>query len=170
MVRSKHLGRGVDRATDISSHVVTVDFAFEHRKPQMGMRETSVWRRWLEDNWERYERIGVNVPLWWDIPVLSVDGKINAYIDFTQPLYRADAIAGKAEEVTLIEVKEAANVTAIGQLLTYEILLKRSYTGIRTIRKLLICATIRDGLQQVCDDIGIDVAVCPTPRHHTTPD
>lgn len=125
----------------------------------MGVREKSVWDRWLITRAAQYERIGVNVPLWFNVPAGGISVEVAGVKSSLKSEYRIDAVAGNGTDVRLIEVKDIANLMAVGQLLTYEILFARTYQGWVTIDKLLVCRKISKALAFVCENLGISVEI-----------
>ena len=125
----------------------------------MGAREKSVWDRWLICNAERYERIGVNVPLWFNAPLPHQQMDFAGIKSSLKPEYRVDAVVGRGDVVRIIEVKSVANLMSIGQLLTYEILFTRTYHGFVLLDKLLVCGKISNTLKYVCKELGISFDV-----------
>lgn len=123
----------------------------------MGMKEAQVWREWLLRESDQTDRVGVNVPVWWNIPNEDDLAK-----EFLGPIdsrgdYRIDGIYAKEEVITIVEVKETGNMTAIGQLMAYEVLFERSYDGYKGSRKLLLCKKCPEAIKGVCEMYGIEV-------------
>jgi len=99
------------------------------RFPGMLPREIIIFRNWLRMYETQYDRIEYNVrigsgldpgPTWPDYVRQSA-------IANTQ--LRIDAVAYKGDAVTLIEVKDKAGASALGQLLTYEAVWLEDHPG-----------------------------------------
>lgn len=133
-----------------------LDSVFEGRGLQMGMYERIVWDGWKEEATTRYDRIGVDVPVWLYPPPEVQPGDEKDEREQLRPDYRIDAVGGNDGFVDIIEVKEVGNLTAIGQLLVYELLFRRSYWGFKGVRKVLLAAWIPDPIAFACKHLGIE--------------
>lgn len=84
--------------------------------------EIPIWEAWLlihKEEFDRYEydvRVGESI-----VPPPDVDANIATMaVDLAKK--RIDVVAYKGEDPTIIEIKEYAGLTALGQLLAYPIL------------------------------------------------
>lgn len=146
----------MDRATGLMNKEHFLDSVFEGRGLQMGMYERIVWDGWKEEATTRYDRIGVDVPVWLYPPPEVQPGDEKDEREQLRPDYRIDAVGGNDGFVDIIEVKEVGNLTAIGQLLVYELLFRRSYWGFKGVRKVLLAAWIPDPIAFACKHLGIE--------------
>ncbi len=127
----------------------------------MGMIETQVWNAWLTRYSHLYLRVSNNVPLWWQIPPEQTRPGEKQFANLNPPDYRIDAVAWNGQVCDIIEVKDTANLTAIGQLLAYRILFERTYFGYSKLCLLLVCKRIRPSLLSVCRMLEIWVDIYP---------
>jgi len=123
----------------------------------LGAIEAVISAYWVDADIQDYERFGYNVPLWMDPPPAEVDiNKIDTASEY-RPLHRIDVIAGKRGVIDIIEVKEYGNTTAIGQLMVYENLYWRSYSGFTAVQKIMVALKVPDPIKAVCNQLGITV-------------
>lgn len=147
----------MDRAVGVMLNRRNVVCAFEPRKPQMGMIERIVWENWVESHIGAYERIGENVPIWFQPPGDDDSAEWSNTVRKSHPDYRIDAILGSGDHVDLVEVKEIGNLTAIGQLIAYSYLFTRTYWGMKDVGMILVAARVPDPIRFVCERLGINV-------------
>jgi len=121
----------------------------------MGMIEGLVWDAFLRKFGSEYDRIGENVPVWFDPPEIRGLLKPSKRCLVDPPSYRVDAIAGNRDYLELIEVKETGNMTAIGQLLTYRMLFMRTYWGYKELAMRLVCRRAPPPIRFACEKLGI---------------
>jgi len=123
----------------------------------MGVIESFVWDEFLRKYSQKYERIGENVPVWFDPPVIRDVLKPSKRCLVNPPTFRIDAIAGNRDYLELIEVKETGNMTAVGQLLTYRMMFMRTYWGYRELAMRLVCRRASPPIRFVCGKLGIEI-------------
>jgi hypothetical protein len=68
---------------------------------------------------------------------------------------RIDVVAGINDKIIIVEVTRVAGFTALGQLLTYPSLYKRSFNPNVPIEPLLICEEVLPDVLAVLIDMGI---------------
>ena len=130
---------------------------YEARARQLGMKELVVWEKFVRDFGGYYDRTGMNVPVWWILPGVE-DGKVDMdVVKKSHPDFRIDAVGGRGSTVDIIEVKEIADVKAIGQVLTYEVLFMMTYEGVEHTQGKIVCGRCPDAIAGVCGLFGIDV-------------
>lgn len=137
--------------------VDSVDVAFEERPKQLGKIEEIVLDTWWSKFGEHYDRIGFNVPILRDSPGSAAveAGTTDKYQKNRN--FRIDAVAAFGKECELIEVKETGNMTAIGQLLTYQMLFMETYWGYTKLHLRLVCLKLPDPILRACKKYGINV-------------
>lgn len=145
----------MDRATSVVTAIKPIEYALRDRKSQMGMKEARVWDRWMSVYGWRAERIGLNVPVWLDPPRCDESASDADRDRERRPDYRIDAIGVSEETALLIEVKETGNMTAVGQLMVYEMLFARTYYGYKEITKILVCKAAPEAISYACEKLGI---------------
>ena len=65
---------------------------------------------------------------------------------------RIDAVGETPGFIDIIEVKPRGNMSAIGQLLTYENHYIKEYQPIKPTRKVLVCEEIDPNIAEICDN------------------
>ena len=126
----------------------------------MGMKEAAVWEFWVNTSGREVESVGVNVPVWLNPPRNDEGASQDDRERMVRPDYRVDAIATWNKTVAVIEVKETGNMTAIGQLMVYEMLFARTYYGFDEIRKVLVCLHAPEAIKWACEKLGIGLVEC----------
>lgn len=61
--------------------------------------------------------------------------------------------------IDIVEVKDRARPSAIGQLETYAILYKKQYPTFKMIRKILVCEQGDPLVEEACKKLGISVVI-----------
>jgi len=131
--------------------------AFYDRAKQLGKIEEIVLETWWNKFRTHYDRIGFNVPI-----LRDNTGRADQYLPAQDKFqknrnFRIDAVAGFMDECELIEVKETGNMTAIGQLLTYQMLFLETYWGYKKLHLRLVCLKLPDPVLRCCKKHGINV-------------
>src|SRR5215467_5095244 len=118
----------------------------------------SAWLRVHESDYERFDyntRIGAGVdpgPTWGpDIRRMAV---MNSQL-------RIDAIGWVGNQASLIEVKQDANVTAIGQLLTYDAVWRMDNPSLPPPHLIVVSNTLQPNMGAVTSARGIRPDVVP---------
>jgi len=147
----------MDRAVSLKIQIRPITEVFENRKRQMGKIETIVSDTWLNEYGGSFERFAFNVPVWLNPPIKNATlSDVERRSEGPEP-YRVDMVGSFGDEVELIEVKESANMTAIGQLLTYRMLFMRSYFGFRVVHLRIVCSAARDAIVESAKENGINL-------------
>lgn len=148
----------MDRTACMITGVPDVQVAYKCARRQLGKVEEIVLDTFLDEFDGFYDRIGFNVPVWWNPPenrgVLTGSKRS---LGCPEP-YRIDVIAGRGLECELIEVKETGNMTAIGQLLTYKLLFLRNFWGYSKLHLRLVCLRAPEAIRESCRVNGINLS------------
>ena len=127
--------------------------------PGMLPREILVFQSWLRQHEMQYDRFDYNVRLGagfdpgptWDEAIRRMA------IANTQK--RVDAVGYQGNTVTLIEVKDRAGFSAIGQLVGYEALWLHEHPGAQQPRLILVCNRFAPDILPVLQKQGITLNV-----------
>jgi len=129
------------------------------RFPGLLPREVLILREWLRthereyDAWDFNVRVGAGMD-----PGPTFDDNIRKMaLDVTRK--RIDAVAVKGDSATLIEVKDRAGASAIGQLLTYLPLFRAAFPQYTTVTAMLLTNRLAPDLLPVIQATGIILAV-----------
>lgn len=127
--------------------------------PGMLPREIIVMRNWLKLHESEYDRFQFNVRLGaGHDPGASHDDNIRAMaIMNTQK--RVDAVAWRGEQVFLIEVKDRAGFSAVGQLVGYDALWRQDHPADPPPKLLLVCNRFVADILPLLSRQGIELAV-----------
>lgn len=95
--------------------------------PNMREAETLIWERFLLANPEAYDEVAYNVKVGEgaDIPDGTDEKIADGFKQLTQ--HKIDVVGFKNEKVDIIELKAGSNTSAVGQILKYEKLFKKTY-------------------------------------------
>jgi hypothetical protein len=130
--------------------------------PGLLPREVLVLQNWLKTHESLYDSFAYNVRVGKGIdpgPAYDADMRRMAVMN-TQK--RIDAVAYKGSTVTLIEVKDRATLSAIGQLVGYGALWQPPPAFPNPPALLLVCRVIDDDTAQTARAHGITVNIVPT--------
>ena len=119
------------------------------------MSESIVADWWLGLHAGEFERVGRNVPVGISPDVAYEPQQREPGEKPLRGAYRCDIIAGSGVEVTVVEVKETGNLTAVGQLIGYGLLFQRCYTGFTKLKLLLVAARVPEPIRYICERLGI---------------
>ena len=72
---------------------------------------------------------------------------------------RIDAVAETLNNIWIVEVKSRAGMSAVGQLLAYEILYFKKFSPSKSLQKVLVCERIAADLDTVFEQYGIKIFV-----------
>jgi hypothetical protein len=125
----------------------------------MSKLDAAVWRAFLAVNPWPLESIAYDV---------TVGGKAAGALDDSEgmkPMWesllkkRIDAVGIRREDAWTIEVKPTANMSALGQVLTYGFLWDRQPGQKRKARAVVVCARVDADVDSVFIDYGVSVVV-----------
>ena len=126
--------------------------------PQFNREDFEVWLKWKNEMERRYDRIDYSVHLGGAKPNSSQEdiyGKMWKRISAR----RIDAVGYAKDHIALIEFRQFAGPSAIGQLIMYHALWKREVPATLPIRLILVTNLITDAIALGAKDIGIEVAL-----------
>lgn len=132
------------------------------RFPGMMVREIIIWLNWLAGNESAYDRFDYNVRIGpgYD-PGPAYDDKTR-FMALANSKKRLDAVIWKGVQATLVEVKDRAGASALGQLLTYYPLWNAEHTDVPRAKMLLVSNRIQPGIDIAAEYHGVFVNVVPT--------
>ena len=123
--------------------------------PHLMPREIIIWEKWLELNQQRFElyeydiRVGESI-----IPPPNIDANIaQMAVDLAKK--RIDVLASTAGQPTIIEIKDWAGLTAVGQLLSYPLLFAREFPEAPGPAVLLIATRLTPDIGFILDTYQI---------------
>lgn len=125
--------------------------------PGMLPREIVVFRAWLRLHENEYTRFDFNVRIGTGFdPGPTVSASIRA-MAIANSQKRIDAVAYKDGAVTLIEVKDRAGFSAVGQLVGYLHMWQAANPAQARPRLLLVANRLQDDIPLVASGAGIDI-------------
>jgi len=123
--------------------------------PHMLAEDVGVWTRFLES--ERFEIIEV----WYDVHVgapISLPPEAEDYVRAVArgvSRKRIDCVCRVGPDVWVVEVKPFANMTALGQALTYTRLFKQEYSTPGKVRAVVVCDTVDEDLVDEFEELKV---------------
>lgn len=127
--------------------------------PHLMVSDVEIWERYLDkfaDLWDAFEydvRVGEGIT-----PDPSHPAHIQSMaIALTEK--RIDVVATRGAVTTLIEIKPSAMLSAIGQLLSYQILFEERYPLKGPVNMMLITDRIGPDLVNLCKKFNISLVV-----------
>jgi hypothetical protein len=143
----------------------------EHRRhyyPGLIPREAALWRAWLrehEADWDSFEYDvhvgeGVRVPA----PPAGQDDELGrtmreTYRRATQ--LKIDVVGQRKGETWIFEVEERPGRRALGQLVSYDILLPKSRPGVGPISLAIIAVRVGPDMLSIFEEHGVVVWTVP---------
>lgn len=130
--------------------------------PGMLPREILIFRNWLQMHESEYDRFDYNMrigsgidpgPTWPDYVRQSA---------IKNSQLRIDAVAWKGTQATIIEVKDRAGASAIGQILTYEAAWTKDNPGTPVPKLLLVTNRLQHNMLPVLLKSGVAWEQVPT--------
>ncbi len=126
--------------------------------PALLPREIEILKAWLKDHEREYERFEFNVRAGQGIdPGPSYSDADRAQFKLNTKK-RIDAVAYRGNSVTIIEVKDRAGTTALGEILSYETLYALDHGG-TPIRLLLVTNVLQADMAIVFAQFGVPVSI-----------
>jgi len=123
--------------------------------PAMNVDEILVWREFLRDHQQEYDRFDYNTHIGQGLdpgpdqpPAMR-----KMWIQLNQ--LRIDAVGWQGQQPTIFEVHRNGAANAIGQLVTYERVWRNDNPSGIPPKAALVCATINQNVALVARDAGI---------------
>ena len=129
--------------------------------PGMLPRECLIWRAWLRLHEREYDAFSYNErigPGYDPGPAWPENMRVMAIANSQK---RLDAVAWRGPQATLVEVKDRAGASALGQLLTYYPLWSTVHQDLPRAKMLLVSNRIQPGIDQAAAWHGVSVEVLP---------
>ena len=127
--------------------------------PHLIQEETDVWNRFVDKFPKRYKSVD------YDFRVgngqIPPEGYTKNYERMVTMLtqHRIDVLAWVGDYPTIIEVKNRAILSTVGQLIGYRTLFEADFPNLEKPGLLCVCASISDDVKMVFDVQGIPVEV-----------
>lgn len=127
--------------------------------PHLSPSEARIWDRFVRKNPDVFERVAYDVKVGSvpDFVLEHNDAAIRAQRDLYR--YKIDVVAFKGEEVFIIELKQAATMRAIGQVIGYKELLKREYKPASEPKLVIITDVLMPDMNVLTSSVGIQIIV-----------
>lgn len=123
--------------------------------PHLMPREIPIWESWLSahpDEYDRYEydvRVGESI-----IPPPDLDANL-ADMAVSLAKKRIDVIGWRGQAPTIIEIKDYAGLTAIGQLISYPLLFTLEFPTVQPPDVRLVTARLLPDVGNILQILGV---------------
>lgn len=124
--------------------------------------ESAIAKAWLDDHWQEYDTVNFNVRLGEGVKLPPGSPDYVQRFARAATAKRADMILTKGQVATIVEVKIRIGASALGQLLTYQTLLKADHPDFTAIDLIAAGSTIEPDVQAILESHGIHVEVFPS--------
>lgn len=128
---------------------------YRGKYPNMFPLDVAVWERFLDKLGDQY--IGFHYDITCGKPTTVGDALPDEYKRDAEILsrLRIDVVGEKANGVDIIEVKPKANMSAIGQLLTYKECYTADFAPSKPVAMLLVCGQIDQNFESALKSADI---------------
>lgn len=126
-----------------------------HRYPHLLPPDVPVWERFLDIYGPNYTHFDYDIRVGFGLgPDPAHPANIQKMTD-DLTRRRIDALGHTPERLDIIEVTKLAGIKAIGQLVTYPILYRVTFSPSVIIRPVLVCEALRPDMEIVLDALSI---------------
>lgn len=134
-------------------------FSKQLKYPHLRPEEVKIWERFIDKESQRFTSVDYDVHV----------GKAREYKEKPEDQYkknlqelsrkRIDVLGYKAEEISIIELKPAADFEAFGQLIGYRDLYLRERPEIKKVSLILITDFEVPDMRELASDYGIEYVI-----------
>jgi len=127
--------------------------------PHMVREEIAIWKRFLTKYGNKFDRYK------YDVHVGQGVGKIPGYSKKDQDMFqrltqkRIDVVAYKGRGAFIVEIKDRAGLSAIGQLTAYKRLYQEKYGRFTVTGLAIVAESIDPDVRHVAKTMGIEVVL-----------
>lgn len=132
-----------------------------HKYPGMAPREVIIFRAWLNQHQNEYDRFEYNVRVGNGVDPGPTYPSIyrQQYIENTQK--RIDVVGWQGDQPTIIEVKDRATASCMSQILTYKTLWPLTFPNTPAPKLLLVTNRVAQDMPLVLNASGIALEIVP---------
>jgi len=125
--------------------------------PHMLPDEAAIWHRFYVPRARQFLRVDYDIHVGEGVlPPSGLPDWIRAVVEATSKK-RIDAVAESSREIWIIEVKPRGGMSAVGQLLAYEILYQGQFKPVKPLKKVLVAERMAPDLDLVFAQYDIEV-------------
>lgn len=144
-------------------------FVIQSYYPHMKPADIHIWEKFIRANAGFFDSVDYDVPVG-EVPEW-MDTENDPHAQGQAILYKKkiDVVAYRPGEIWLIELKPFAGSSALGQILTYDILFKRKHQGAEVIRPCVITNKCANGFPDLFHTKGIactETGICSQCAHY----
>lgn len=124
--------------------------------PHMKQHEGEIWERFLKRIPWTPVTIKYDVRLGEGVPVAPETPEWVARMAWALSTKRVDVMVETRNEWIIVEVKQRAGLSAVGQLLGYLSLFVRQFRPAKSIRMVLVCERVAPDMGPILSEYGIE--------------
>jgi hypothetical protein len=129
------------------------------KPPGISPEDLDIWKRWRPREFKRYERFNFNVRLMRPIQLdPDVEDNIRRMAEFNAAK-RIDVLGWGKASIDILELRNNAGLSAIGQVLGYRKLLQRDLADPRPIKMIIITNRDDPDVVETAEATGITLEV-----------
>lgn len=127
--------------------------------PHMLAEDTEVWTKFLQSAFRGVKEVWYDVHVGKSVPLPIGTSDLEQRIARGLTRKRIDVVAAVGDVLWVVEVKPYANMTALGQILTYTRLFIQDYAFSGEAKPVIVCDEIDEDLTEEFADLGVMVIV-----------
>jgi len=125
--------------------------------PHMLNEDRDIWTKFLEKAEFEIDRVWYDVHCGLGIPVPGGTGSMEYKISQGVTRKRIDVVCAVKNEIWIVEIKPHANMGALGQIITYEKLIRQEYVLTGKIVPVILCWTVDPDVAATLAAIGVRI-------------
>ncbi len=123
--------------------------------PHMLAEDTAVWSKYLADPVHPIKEVWYDVHVGLPVEGLAPDDALGARIARGITRKRIDVVARVGGGLWVIEIKPAASMLALGQVLGYTRLFIEEYRPVEEVRSVIVCDDVDPDLADEFEALGV---------------
>lgn len=127
--------------------------------PHMLAEDVAVWTKFLKSGFVGIKEVWYDVHVGQAVPLPVGSSALEQRIARGLTRKRIDVVCAVGEGYWVVEVKPYANMTALGQILTYVRLFIKDYAFLGDAKPVIVCDSIDEDLAEEFAEMGVMVIV-----------
>jgi len=125
--------------------------------PHMMAEDVAVWTRYLKSPLVRIAEVWYDVHVGKAVEPIVPGDELGARIAAGVTRKRIDVVAAVGGELWVIEIKPIANMTAVGQVISYWCLFVEEFRPHQAVQAVIICDQCDEDIVATCEELGVIV-------------
>lgn len=127
--------------------------------PHLMVTDVAIWERFIEKHGKKWDSFAYDVRVGEGVSLSEAEPQEIKTMARALWEKRIDVIGVKGNETFIIEVKPSAMLSAIGQVLSYEVLYRDRYKDVAAPKKMIVTDRAGPDLLRLCREYNIDAVV-----------